>query len=973
MNLKRTFIALVALLFATGLFAQGVQSASVTGTVTGPDGTPLPGVTVTANSPAQLGEPSAVTGGNGEYIIRGLTPGDYKVSYMLEGMQKYERQVTLPLGQTTRIDVAMKMTQAAETIVVVGDAPTALETVTVGANITKEQVDTLPVVRTPVGIASLAGAVTTDRQPVANQISINGGLAYDNSILVNGVNVMDPIFGTTNNLFIEDSILETQVLTSGISAEYGAFTGGVLNVITKSGGNEFSGSLRGDFTKPNWRDETPWEEGFRGDGVARATPIKRTGAVGEVYTATLGGPFLRDRLWFFAAIRDEENTSPISLPFGGNLAQLQENRRMEGKLTGNITAKHSLQASYIDNPDKRAFEVQVAPLTADAVGTNSKRENEGTVVNYNGVITSNFFVEGRWSEKKFGFRGLGGTQEGIVDSPFRASASRHGVPTTGTFNAPYFDATDPEDRNNESMFAAGSYFLGTKSLGNHDIKAGAERFTVTRTGGNSQTSTDYVFYGGYKVSGGAAVLGSDGRLIPVFTPFTGSNTNDTRIGFWVATRGSEADVTTDSFFINDRWDLNSHFSFNLGLRHEIVNSEATGNITSIDTTSTTPRLGLSWDPKADGKYKLDVTYAQYAGRYNPAITAENSPVGNPALLYGYYVGAAGEGRDFAPGFDLSNYVFYYASVPTANVFMEDGLSSPIQHEYTISGGMALPKSGWLKLTFVDRQLKEIIDDFITIDQGCTNVIFEGIDAGCQDNVFYRNTNGPKREYQAVELQSRYQLTRNWSLEGNYTHQIKNEGTYEGEGGQAIGASPFGDRPEISSPRNRPNGRLPQFQKHKVRLWTTYNFGLGRFGNLATGLIYRYDSARVFSYSITGVGRTAIQRSRNPGYNSLPSQTVFFGDRGIGEFNDLSEFDLSLTYGIPVFHRVEPWIKFDVKNLFNADTLLTHNTTVSFDASSPLDAEGLRTGFVRSAAFGRPTANTSYTTPREYMIQAGIRF
>jgi outer membrane receptor protein involved in Fe transport len=977
-----TYVCLALMLaLAGGLFAQGVQTATVTGTVTGPDGAPLPGVTVTASSSAQLGERTAVTGSNGEYIIRGLTPGDYTLRFHLEGMQQVDRPATLQLGLTARVDAALSMTAATETIVVTGETPTALETTTVGANITKAQVDTLPVVRTPTGIADLAGAVTS-RTPVAGQVSINGGLAYDNNFLINGVNVQDPIFGSTNNLFIEDAILETQVLTSGISAEYGAFTGGVLNVITKSGGNEFSGSLRGDFTKPNWRDETPWEDGFRGDGVTRATPTKREGSVGEVYTATLGGPFIRDRLWFFAAVRDEENTSPVPTPVSGNIPRVISNRRIEGKLTGNITSNHTLQASYIENPVEATHEVQVAPLTLDAIGLNSKRVNDGTVLNYTGVLTSSLFAEARWSEKNFGFRGLGGTSENIFDSPIRALAF-HAMPSAGTYNAPYFDATDPEDRNNESIYGALSYFLGTRSLGNHDIKAGVERFTVTRTGGNSQTSTDYVFYTGYEVAGGAPVV-TNGRLSPVFTPYPGGANGYSIMGWWISTRGAVLDITTDSFFINDRWDFNPNWSFSLGVRHEIVDSTATGEITPVDTSTTVPRLGLSFDPFANGRFKFDATYAEYAGRYNPAISGENTPVGNPASLFGYYAGPAGSGRDFAPGFDPANYVIYEATVPTANVFMEEGLSSPVQEEFTLSAGMALPKGGWLKATYVDRNLTGVIDDFILVQNGCTDIVFQGVDAGCFDNVVYDNTNGPKREYQAIELQSRYSITPNWSVEGNYTHQLKNDGNYEGEGGQAIGATPFGDRPELQSPRNNPTGRLQQFQAHKVRLWTNYNFNLGRAGSLTTGLIYRYDSAQVFNFSQGGVPLTDAQKARNPGYavnvNGL-TQTLFFGERGAGEYNDTSQFDLSLSYGIPVFRRVEPWIKFDVRNVLNDDTLITFNTAISRNtapancggSACPVDELGLPTTYRQNATFGRPTGIGSYTTPREFLVSAGLRF
>ena len=80
--------------------------------------------------------------------------------------------------------------------------------------------------------------------PNAGQVTIGGAFAYDNVFLINGVDINDNLFGTANNLFIEDAIEETQVLTSGISAEYGRFSGGVVNVVTKRGGDIFSGSFR---------------------------------------------------------------------------------------------------------------------------------------------------------------------------------------------------------------------------------------------------------------------------------------------------------------------------------------------------------------------------------------------------------------------------------------------------------------------------------------------------------------------------------------------------------------------------------------------------------------------------------------------------------------------------------------------------------------------------------------------------------
>ena len=107
-------------------------------------------------------------------------------------------------------------------------------------------------------IAELAPGLTANT-PNADQVSISGAFAYDNVFLVDGVDINDNLFGSPDNLFIEDAIEETQVMTSGVSAEYGRFSGGVINAVTKSGGNEFSGSFRTDLGNPEWRDENPFE------------------------------------------------------------------------------------------------------------------------------------------------------------------------------------------------------------------------------------------------------------------------------------------------------------------------------------------------------------------------------------------------------------------------------------------------------------------------------------------------------------------------------------------------------------------------------------------------------------------------------------------------------------------------------------------------------------------------------------------
>ena len=120
-------------------------------------------------------------------------------------------------------------------------------------------------------------------------------MSFESLFLVNGVVVNENVRGQPNPLYIEDAVQETTVLTGGVSAEFGRFTGGVVITVTKSGGNEFSGSLRDSFTNDDWTAKT--------DFAAQVEPIDD---INSAYEGTLGGRIIRDRLWFFAAGRSED-------------------------------------------------------------------------------------------------------------------------------------------------------------------------------------------------------------------------------------------------------------------------------------------------------------------------------------------------------------------------------------------------------------------------------------------------------------------------------------------------------------------------------------------------------------------------------------------------------------------------------------------------------------------------------------------
>lgn len=977
-------LAVLALLTSLALsataHAQGVQTGTIRGIVRDTDNLPVPGVTVTATSPALQGTRSAVTDTLGAYAIPGLPAGDYTVRFTLSGFATLTQRSSVAVGGVVEQTVTLRPAPVAEAVEVVAELPTPIATGTVGMSLRKDEIDQLAAARTLQGIATLAPAVT-ERSPNVGQVVINGAFAFDNVFMINGVDVNDNLFASPQNLFIEDAIEETRVLTSGIPAEYGRFSGGVINAITRSGGNQFSGSYRLNLLNPSWTVETPFE---RERGTTYPDTLQHT------HESTFGGPIVLDRLWFFAAGRYGSVDTTVNLQETGiQLISNDLNKRGEIKLTGTVSGQ-TIQGGYLNNARTRTNNSGLQSFVIDpASEVDRSNPNEYYFTNHRGIFRD-MFVEVQYSHRTFAFKDDGGTSTNIVDSPIVA------LECLCVYNAPYFDATDPENRNNRQL--TGSVTRFWQGGGRHDTKVGYEFFRSQRTGGNSQSSTSYVFNADFlRGADGRPAVDAQGRLIPVFVP------GETYVEFFPATRGAVMNIDSNSAFVQDHWAMHDRVSADLGVRFEQVSVRSTGNITSVNTGPRfVPRLGLSYDVLGTGDHVVHLTYGQYAGRYNEAQVGANSPVGNPAYLPLYYQGPAGQGRSFAPGFNLANYpvtpdnLAGGPEVPLANVFVDEKLTSPLTHEFSASYGLTLGRGrGYAEASYVFRRMGNMIEDFKTRADGTTRVTLEGLDLGLVTNVVYRNTDEAWREYQALVVQARYRPFGSVSINGHYTVQLRNHGNYEGEGTNTPGATSWiGDYPEaISEARYYPEGRLANFQRHRLRLWTIYERDLGRAGRVATSGVWRVDSGGSYSLAVRNLPPSATQRAlvAAAGYPDLPGPGhVFFAARGTETFKGYGLLDYSATYDIPVLGRLRPWIKFDVFNLFNNQKQIAWNTTITPDPASPADNLGVRTGYIRSANFGRATGNTVTnvsataipTFPqwapgahggRTFRVAAGVRF
>ncbi|MCY4602365.1 MAG: TonB-dependent receptor [Acidobacteria bacterium] len=956
--------ALLVALHSTAL-AQGRQTGTIRGSVVDAQGLVLPGVTVNVRSTALQGVRTAVTDINGNFQILALPPGDYDVVFELQGFAAVNEMATVPLGGDVGVNAAMAPAGVVETIQVVGVVPTPIETTVASSNITADEVNALPTSRQPWRIAELQPGLT-DNTPNAGQVTINGAFAYDNIFLVDGVDINDNLFGTANSLYVAEAIQETQVLTSGISAEYGRFSGGVINVITKSGGNDFSGSYRLTMFKPSWAAHTPFEDEPREGDLSDNLD----------HEYTFGGPIVRDRLWFFYSglLTRQSGTDTFNeTGIGFDTSDAQDRNQI--KLTATLAPGHTLSGNYLRRAlsfTDSTFGFSVVPSTIST----GRRPQDLFVATYRGALTNAVFAEVQYSQKRHAFRDSGGMSTDIFDSPIltRTQALAH-------YNAPYFDATDPEDRNNRQITGNVTWFLSSREAGSHSVKAGFERYTSTRTGGNSQTATDWVFRTNYAVGpdGGPVVAGDE--LVPTFTP------GPLTIGLnWLATRGAQIDIHTTSYFVNDEWALNEHFSFNLGVRGEVIDSEATGGITTVDTSSVVPRLGVAYDPLGDGRFTIQSTYSHYAGKYSEAQFAEITNVGNPDLLIGIYTGPPGQGRDFAPGFDVdNNYRIVDGSFATQNVMFDPDLKSPLTKEFTVSAGGTLGNRGHLKATYIRRRAGNFIEDFLDLSTGSTEVMYEGASYGTFVNQVFRNTDLLERNYDALQFDGRYSVTSRFQLDGSYTVQLRNEGNFEGEATNQPGVPSVAfDYPEIFTPeRNYPFGRLNDFQRHKIRVWGIYNLGLGTAGDVDLAGIWRYNSGQVYSLVAGGVPLTAQQQAilEEAAYASGPtSQSLYFDARGTEDFKGYGLFDVSVQYQIPIWRTAAPYFKFELLNVFNNDNLISWDTTVDPDYDGPVDDLGLPLNYIEGPRVGEGTSANDYPPwragldgGRAFLMSLGFRF
>ena len=987
--MRSTFLRTLLVL---ALAAMPAVAQNPTGTLSGhveADGQALPGVTVTATSDALQGARVTQTTGNGDYIFPFLPPGEYTIKFELSGFQSSEQPIKISAAQSSQVDMAMALEGVSEEVMVTGAYETISQTPQASTTYEKVFLEELPVNRDIAGAVTLAPGVSTGGP--ADSIVISGSQSYESLFLVNGVVVNENLRGQPFDLFIEDAIQETTTTTSGISAEYGRFAGGVVNVLTKSGGNQFEGSLRTSFSNENWESETP-------------LTVSQADTVNETYEATVGGYLWRDKVWFFLAGRDldltdTDQTVLTNIPYANNDSET----RIESKLTWGIAEGHSLVGSYMDIDEKDGGVIFGSVLDLASV---YDRELPQTLASahYSGVLTSNFFVEAQYSEREFTFVDSGsqftdrirGTL--LVDNP---------QGTGNRFNSPTFcGACDPdEERNNENYLVKGSWFLSGETLGSHDLVFGYDHFNDIRAADNHQSGSDFRL-----LLSGRIIQGTD--IFPVILP--GRAGNFTTIQWnpiLITTQGT--DFVTDSYFVNDAWRLNENWSFNVGARYDVNDGKNAQGVKVIDDAKISPRVGLAFDPKGDGDWIFNASYAEYVTAVANNQADASSAAGAPATLQWFYEGPAiNETGPLVPTEEAIRRVFEWfdsiggtnsaptraISIPGGTTIIRDSLASPSTVEYSVGAAKRLGSKGLARIDYVHREGKDFYADRRDLSTGRVRTPTGGF---ADLSVIENDDSLLERTYDGVHLAATYRLYDRLNIGGNYTWS-HTEGNFDGET-RANGPvrSAILNYPEYRDVSwSAPKGDLSSDQRHRLRLWGRYDIFDTSRHRLNASILQSYFSGRPYS----AVGNVDTRRGANnptgvinPGYVQPPTSVAyFFSDRGAFTTSDVTATDIALSYSFkwPAFGRdLEVFVQPEILNVFDeneiASTDVNFFNTLIFTAvnSTATSCGGARcqpfnpfttapvegVHWVKGPDFGKAISPDAYQTPRTFRVSVGFRF
>ncbi len=726
------------LLLPLGLRAQ--TTGTIEGQVTDQSGAALPGVTMELSGVHLQGTKTAVTEADGRYRFLNLVPGDYTVTATLAGFGAVQKKATVTLDATASANLQLNLSTTAE-VTVTGEAPLIDSTsTTTGSNFSGKVIAKLPLAsRNYASVAISQPGVQFDngesqgRSPsgsggmMAGGISIYGSTSSENNFLIDGVNTTNVIKGIQGKDINNEFVQEVEVKTGGYQAEYGRNTGGIVNVITKSGGNEFHGDAFGYYNSlgqaSDQKNQITPDNSQLGNSQVSTIATKNTRSEGGV---DLGGFMVKDRVWFFGAydrVITDQVFNPTSGVTGPTASCATDPLAGEGcpfpdtitenkyslKMTLNLAQSTTLQGVYFSDRQSTTGTISANPQSFNPLATQGRLDVGGPdygarlnqLFGSSGILT---LAYGQHSDRF----------ETKPEGPDVAQL-RDRTLTPFSYYGGYGQVFGPVVNNASSREAYSASYTGY--LGNHEFKAGGDYEKVDTFGstywtGTSRTSIFACGAGGFDCSGAATPFNASS--VPGYSsPYTGpvyyehqfftANANDLTP---LATAPFNTPTKRYSGFAQDQWRITPALTANLGVRYD---AEKLYNGLQQEAFSLNnewaPRFGVTWDFAGDGTSKL---YAS-AGRFYYAIPTDLNVrvfTANTTLVtWNYDPNSLIQAPDAPDGRTQLIQAASFAGEPT-----DPGLKASYQDEFSIGVEKAIDPTLSVGLKGTYRSLGRTIED-----------------------------------------------------------------------------------------------------------------------------------------------------------------------------------------------------------------------------------------------------------------------
>ena len=971
------FLAACALACTSIASAQEI-GGSISGRVLDQQKLAVPGVTVTATGPQ--GSRSAVTDADGRYQIPFLTPGNYDVRAELQGFKAFEQKgISVRLGQVAEVPVSMQVGGVAETISVTAETPLInTRSTTIGNVMDTDTLRNFPVGRTFAQTLYLTPGVSSSGTAGAANPSISGGTGLENLYIVDGANVTNTgygglgsysgTFGSLGNATPYDFVKEIQVKTGGYEAEFGQATGGVVNVVTKSGSNQLRGSAFAYAQPDMLQGEFKQYQAANGSVNTQATTVSDVGIEG-------GFPVMRDRLFFFGAIdpswRVTTLTAPPTFPLA-SLGEVDRNRRTTSyaaKGTFQLGGGHRIDASFFGDPSHGENGPQrTSALLVTDTSSFSTLDYGGhqQAFRYSGLLGAGFLIEGGYA------RSLNEIGELPQVNDWRYT-DRTVTPNIITGGVGTYEQGN-RSLNNQYQIKATNIFKS------HSVKYGFEYYDATYSQANQLTGPTFTAPDGRQTATGARV-----DILPASEVAGGRIYRVTRANF-----NSERDTpqTYWDFFIQDQWQM-GRLTINPGLRYE--QETMSGTIIKDWTLKNNwaPRIGVTFDVSGDGKTKIYGNYGRFYARIPNDLAARALSADDGFTRGDYFdrgltqiipegVLAAGVTRHFI-----------LAGVGADTIDPEAKLT--YSNEYVFGLDREIMRNTTFGVRYVYRNMPQVLEDIAN----CPMVAYElAQTSSICSSVEYILTNpssdipvaagteflgarfdDPVHKYSSLE----FTLNRrgsNWStmtsyrfsrLRGNF------EGFYRDDNGQSDpGISSLYDFP-TNDPSyapfyaglnagdirylGDPDGILPLDRPHQVKLYGNYAWPMGL--NIGGGLNL-------------SSGKPLTPMAANPNYGSdgeIPTAPRGSGIQTVDGFKERtpfeSQFDIQASYAVRIAGERRVTFLADVFNLFNQRRVTSYSQNTQQDNN------------VTDPDFGKPISTIFAGNPPQFQatlnMRVGVRF